>query len=548
MRRQAAVLFLGLAAGSCGPEQAPPAPGEAPPAFTFVDGAQPAGVTRTTWCGRPEKPHILESGGSGLALLDHDEDGDLDLYLVNGWRLDGTSVAERGGNALYRNAGNRTFADVTESASVGDDGWGCGVAVGDADGDGALDLFVTSFGPDRLYLNQRDGTFRAQADGPGIDGWSTGAVLFDADQDGDEDLFVVGYIDAELDDVLGASPSLPWKKRLVMKGPFGLEGEADRYFENLGQGRFREATRDAGLEDVGLFYGFTVLAFDFDQDLDLDLFVANDSNPNYLYRNVGAGRFEEVGLWSGAAVTKSGSTQAGMGVAAGDVDDDGRTDLGLTTFAEDSATLFRNLGACLWSDESRRFGLLEPTLETLEWGTALEDFDLDGDLDLFIACGHIYPQADEPPETGSSYRQANLLLARQGETFVEVGKSSGPGLAVVESSRGVASGDLDGDGDVDLVVSNVDAPPTLLWNESARRGAWITIDAPGALRVTLELGDRRRVRDAVRGGSYVSASDTRFHFGLGPVEKVDRARVLWPDGAETLVDEPPLESVVRVTR
>jgi len=538
-------LALGSGCGACSPQ---PPGGEAHPAFHFIDGARQAGLTSPTWCGRPEKPHILESGGSGLALFDYDADGDLDLYLVNGWKLSGTTVVERGGNVLYRNRGDRTFEDVTESAGVGDGGWGCGVAVGDADGDGAPDLFVANFGADHLYLNNGDGTFRAEVDGPSLDGWSTGAVFFDADRDGDEDLFVAGYIDATLEEVLEAKPTLDWKGHMVMKGPFGLEGERDRYFENLGAGRFREATQAAGLEDVGSYYGFAAIALDLDLDLDLDLFVANDSNPNYLYRNDGTGRFQEVGLWSGAAVTKNGSTQAGMGIAAGDVDDDGLTDLVLTTFAEDSTTLFRNLGDCLLADETRRLGLLEPTHAPLKWGTALEDFDLDGDLDLFIADGHIYPQADEPPETGTRYRQANLLLAREGERFTDVSTNSGPGLAVIESSRGVAAGDLDDDGDVDLVVSNVDAPPTLLWNETPPRGSWLSIDAPGALRVTLEHGARRPTRAAVRGGSYVSASDERFHFGLGDVERVDRVLVLWPDGQETILRDQAVNRVVRVQR
>ena len=526
------------------PTTATPAGSGAP--FRFVDVAPTAGLTDPTWCGSRDKPHILESGGTGLAWIDYDGDGDLDLYLVNGWRIEDRKVAERGRNHLYRNRGDGTFEDVTDAARVGDDGWGTGVTVGDADGDGLPDLFVSNFGPDVLYRNRGDGAFEALSDPPGLDGWSTGAVFFDADRDGDEDLYVAAYIDCTLEEVLQAEPTLEWNEVMVMLGPFGLEGEANHYFENLGGGRFRDATEEAGLTDVGLYYSFAVGALDVDDDLDLDLYVANDSNPNYLYINDGSGRFQEAGLWSGAALDAQGNAQGGMGMAAGDVDGDLDPDLFVTNFERDFCTLYENLGDALFADVTRDSGIRDPSFRNLSWGASFSDLDLDGDLDLFVANGHIYPQATEHPLVGLGYEQPNLLFAGEDGRFVDVTDRAGPGLAVVESSRGLAVGDMDDDGDLDLAIANCDAPPTLLRNDTERKGSWLRVDAPGALRVTVEAGGRTRVRHRLVGGTYVSAHDPRFHFGLGPVERIERLTVLWPDGSTTERTDVPVDSEVTV--
>ena len=553
--RRAAALALALLAGAApgrvhaGEGASPPAaPPDAP--FWFVDTAAEAGLTAPTWCGSEGKPHILESGGSGLALLDYDADGDLDLYLVNAWRLEGGEVAERGRNRLYRNRGDGVFEDVTEAAGVGDDGWGNGVAVGDADGNGELDLFVTNFGPDVLYTGRGDGTF-ARADsasgGPGMAGWSTGAAFFDPDLDGDEDLYVAAYIDCTLQDVLGARPTLEWQGKAVMLGPFGLEGEADRYFENLGGGRFREASGAAGLVDAGEFYGFGVEALDVDGDLDLDLYVANDSNPNYLFLNDGTGRFQEVGLWSGAALDGRGNAQGGMGVAAGDSDGDGDPELVVTNFWRDFSTLYRNDGPALFADIARESGVGEASFMPLSWGTTLSDLDLDGDLDLVIVNGHIYPQADEVPEAGPGYKQRNLLLANQGGRFTDATGEAGPGFAVVESSRGLAAGDVDNDGDLDLAISNVDAPPTLTRNDTARRDRhWLLVEAPGAVRVEARAGGQRWVRHRIHGGSYLSESDPRFHFGLGAAARLDELLVEYPGGRRLRAVDVAIDRILRI--
>jgi hypothetical protein len=536
-----ALLFGALAAAA--PPTAP-APGPQAGGFRFVDVATAAGLNRPTWCGGKVKPHLLESGGTGLALFDYDGDGDLDLYLVNGWKLDGPEVVERGRDHLYRNRGDGTFDDVTEAAGLGSDGWGTGVAVGDVDGDGRPDLLVTQFGHDLLYRDRGDGTFEQAQEGPSVDGWSTGAVFFDADGDDDLDLFIAGYVDCTLDQVLHAKPTLEWEGTKVMVGPFGLEGLANRYFENDGHGHFHDATEAAGLRDVGLFYSFTVAALDLDGDGDLDLYVANDSNPNYVYQNDGHGHFQDVGLWSGAALSQSGAAQAGMGVGVGDLDADGLPDLVVTNFARDSTTLYHNLGGMVFEDLSRPLGIRDPTFQPLSWGTALVDLDLDGDLDLFIANGHIYPQADEvPASAGTSYGQRNLLLAREGGRFVNVTASAGPGLEERESSRGVAVGDVDGDGDLDLAVSNVDAPPTLLRNDSPRAGSWLLVDAPGALRAEVWAGEGKAVHHGVDhrvvGGSYLSVSDPRFHFGLGTAPGPVRLRLVRPGAGDLLIEDVP---------
>jgi len=550
VRRIAALLLALAACGGDGEQpdvarQAAAASSERP--LWFVDIAAEAGLSEPTWCGRPEKPHLLESNGTGLALRDLTGDGVLDLYLVNGWRLEGSTVVERGRNRLYRGRGDGSFEDVSAGSGADDDGWGCGVEAGDVDGDGDEDLFVTNFGPDLLLLNRGDGTFERAPQSPGIDGWSAGSVLFDADGDRDLDLFVSGYIDCTLDEVLNAKPELVWRDMQVMLGPFGLDGLANRYFENEGGGRFREATDEAGLTDVGLFFSFNAIALDLDDDLDIDLYVANDSNPNYLYRNDGRGHFEEVGLWSGAALDQGGQAQAGMGLASGDVDRDGRPDLLVTNFANDSATLYINRGELSFVDSTRRWGLKEPTFLPLKWGTTLSDFDLDGWLDIYIANGHIYPQADQVEGSGG-FRQKNLLLRGQEGRFVDVSAQAGPGLAVLGVSHALGVGDIDSDGDLDLAVSNIDQPPTLLRNDSPRRGAWLLVDAPTALRAEVRAGGQRWVEHAYAGGGFQSASDPRLHFGLGPVSKVDELVVVWPDGERTVLTDVAVDRVVPVRR
>jgi hypothetical protein len=529
--------------------------------FRFVNVAEKAGITRVLLAGRPDKDHLLDSAGAGVAFLDYDRDGRLDVYVANGWRLDGNRVGERGKNALYRGLPDRTFRDVTEEAGVGGEGeWGAGVTVADYDGDSWPDIFLTNFGRNVLYRNLGTGRFQNVAREAGVEspGWNTGAAFFDADGDSDLDLYVASYIDCSLQDVLDAKRTLSWRGlEQVAVGPFGLRGAPDHFFRNEGGGRFADATAEAGMTDRGLGFGFGVRAADFGDDGRPDLYVANDSDPNYLYRNEGGGVFKEVATWSGAALDENGAAQASMGLAVGDVDGDSVLDLFTTNFSEDFSTLYRGLGDGLFEDVAKRSGVGPATFRPLSWGAAFADFDNDGDLDLVVANGHIYPQIDRHPELIGTYAQRNQLLENRSTpgapVFVDVTADAGPGFEPLGSSRGLAIGDFDDDGAQDILISRLDAPPTLLHNESGGL-AWLTVvceDARGRLNpvgtvVRIRAGGRTQWRDIAAGDSFLSTHDPRPHFGLGPTETVDEVDVRWPDGSHTVRRQIPARQFLRI--
>jgi hypothetical protein len=482
----------------------------------------------------------------------------LDIYLVNGWRLDGSTVVERGKNALYRGTESGAFEDVTDKAKVGGEGhWGAGAFAADYDGDGWTDLLLTTFGSNVLYRNRGDGTFENVAGRLGIEapGWNTGAAFFDADGDGDLDLYVASYIDCTLEEVLAAKRTLDWKGvEKVAFGPFGLQGAPDHFFRAETEEKFVDATKEAGFEDRALAFGFAVRAADFDDDGDVDLYVANDSDANYLYRNEGGGRFREVGLWSGCAFDAAGAAQASMGVAVGDVNGDGILDVFVTNFAEDASTLYRGMGQGIFEDATLACGLKEPTYMPLSWGTALADLDNDGDLDLVVINGHIYPQVDRHPQFRQSYAQRSLILENRGGAFVDATSQAGAGFQLLRSSRGLAVGDYDNDGDVDLLITSLDAPPVLLRNES-RCGSWLTVvweDERGPLskigtRVTVTVEGKKLMRDVAAGDSYMSTHDPRLHFGLGKAEKV-KVDVRWPDGSHAAFENVPARQFLKVRK
>jgi len=528
-------------ASAMGPAPAaPPGPEDdgAPSPVTFEEGAQ---LPTRTYCGGPTKDHILESGGSGVALFDYDNDGRLDVYLVTAAELGPGRERIPHRNALYRNLGGWKFQDVSKQAGVDAASWGNGVCVADVDNDGFLDLYVTNWGPNFLFRNRGDGTFEEIAERAGVaaGGWSTGCTFFDADGDGDLDLYVARYVETTWESVVGAQRTLVWRNGpKIMVGPAGLPGEADLFFENMGNGRFEESAARHGLGDPARAYGFGVVATDYDSDGRVDLFVANDSNPNFLYHNLGSGRFESVGLAAGVAVNGEARAQAGMGVDAGDYDGDGRIDLVLTAFARDNNTLYRNVDGRQFEDVSAQTGLSARTFERMGWGVAFLDADLDGRLDLFFANGHIFADIDKYPELHETFAQKNQLLLNEGGRFRDVSATAGGGLQVSRVSRGLAVGDLDNDGDLDIVVGNMDDTPTVLENRQHTNHHWAAFrvtsaganrDAIGAT-VTIDAGGRKQSREVRSGGGYLSQNDLRAYFGLGDYAGSVAVEVRMPGG------------------
>ncbi|MDT4968020.1 MAG: enediyne biosynthesis protein [Acidobacteriota bacterium] len=509
--------------------------GSPPNEIQFTDITDKAGIN-FKHVASPEKKYIVESMSGGLALIDYNNDGYPDIYFVNSLTVDLVKTRGKTQSALYRNNGDGSFTDVTDKAGVGDVGWGMGVAVGDFDNDGFDDLYVTCLGPNYLFRNNGNGTFtdvteRARVGDPH---WSTGAAFVDYDNDGKLDLFVANYVDFDINHLpeFGKGKSCQFKGVPVQCGPRGLPGAGDTLYHNNGDGTFTDVSKKAGVSDPQGYYGMGVICSDFDGDGYVDIYVANDSTPNFLYKNNGDGTFKDVGFLSGSAVNENGSEQGSMGVTVGDYDHDGKFDIFVTNFDDEYNTLYRGAGPISFADISYAAKVAAVSLVYVGWGTKFFDYDNDGWLDLFVANGHVYPQLER-------YRQRKLLHRNNRDgTFTETAAQSGTALMEQRASRGVAFGDLDNDGDVDLVINDLDGPPQLLRNDGGNANNSIVIKTIGVksnrdgigARVRVVSSDLSQVDEVRSGGSYISQNDLRLHFGLERRTKIDLIEIRWPSG------------------
>lgn len=505
----------------------------------FVDVAVDLGVVLKNVSGDSEQSYVIDTMMGGSAFLDYDNDGDLDLYVLNGSRVVGFPVGEHPRNAFYRNDGNK-YADVTEESGLGDTGWGMGCAAGDYDNDGDPDIYVTNYGKNVLYSNQGDGTFTdvTEIAKVGDERFGTGCAFFDYDVDGDLDLYIANYVDFKHFIETTPEKSYTWKGLKVHFGPRGMRGEADILYRNEGDGTFSDVTQAANVVDHQKLYGLGVIGGDYDNDGDPDIYVANDTGPNFLYQNNGDGTFTEVGWMVGAAYGAGGELQGCMGIAFGDYDNDGYHDILVTNFWEQTNTLYHNDGGQFFSDFSFDAGVGLASFEFLAWGTGFFDYDNDGDKDLFVANGHLFPQLDRA-NLGVSYAQTNQLFENLGDgTFADVSEISGQGLHIKKVSRGVSFGDYDNDGDLDIFVLNLNDTPTFLRNEGGNKNNWLMVKTIGVksnregigARVTLKCGGETQINEVRSGSSYLSQNDFRLHFGLGKSDTVDLLEVNWPSG------------------
>jgi hypothetical protein len=504
----------------------------------FSDITGQAGIT-FKHVSSPEKRYIVESMSGGVATFDYDNDGLLDIYFVNALTMDLLKSKGKSQSELYRNNGNGTFTNVTAKAGVGDIGWGMGVCVGDYNNDGWGDLYVTCLGPDHLLKNNGNGTFTDVTAKAGVSDprWSTGAAFLDYDNDGHLDLFVSNYVDFDVNNLPSNERPCLYRGIEVQCGPRGLRGAGDTLYRNNGDGTFTDVSLKAGVSDPNGYYGMGVVCSDFDFDGFVDIFVANDATPNFLYKNKGDGTFKDIGFISGAAVNANGSEQACMGVTVGDYDRDGKLDIFATNFAQEYNVLYRSQGSNMFSDVSYTAGF--PNQPNVSWGTKFFDYDNDGWLDLFVANGHVYPQVDKA-NLDAGYRQRKMLHRNnRNGTFSEVAAQSGEALLEKRVSRGAAFADIDNDGDVDIVVNDLDGAPSLLRNDGGNANSSVLIktigvrsnrDGVGA-RVRVVSGDLTQIDEVRSGASYISHNDLRLHFGLEKRAKIDLTEVRWPSGA-----------------
>lgn len=554
MKRVLLILCLLLASAQAVPAQGvavPNRPGRPqpritltvpPPKVQYLDIAEKAGITAQNVSGpERDKQYIIETIGGGAALFDFDNDGWLDIFLVNGSTLGAQPSASKAPvSHLYRNQRDGTFADVTVQSGVARSGWGQGVCAGDYDNDGDTDLFVTYWGQNALWRNNGDGRFTDVAAEVGLSHnktrWGSGCSFVDYDKDGDLDLFVANYIDLDLQKTpaRGSNEYCTWKGLPVVCGPRGLPPGENLLYRNNGKGAFTDVSEASGVGKVKGRYGFTSIVSDYDNDGWPDIYLACDSTPNILFHNEGDGTFTDIGLLSGVAVNEDGQEQAGMGVSAGDYDRDGWIDLVKTNFADDTPTLYRNQGKNIFTDMTfpARLGV---NTRFLGWGAGFIDFDNDGWKDIFMVNGHVYPEVDTL-NSQSPFKQERVLFWNLGDkTFYDVSSDAGAGVLDRRASRGAAFGDLDNDGGIDVVINNLNDRPSLLKNMGDRRN-WTLLQLVGTksnrsaigARVTISAGGVKQVDEVRSGGSFLSQNDLRLHFGLGRAAMIERIDVVWP--------------------
>jgi enediyne biosynthesis protein E4 len=543
-------VFGGLPAKQkTGPTATAGEPAVAPLGVSFLDLAKEAGLNaKTIFGGEHKNKYLLETTGCGVAFYDYDNDGWLDIFLVNGWRLEGFAKGQEPHSHLFKNNRDGTFTDVTAAAGLVHSGWGQGVCIGDYDNDGCEDLFVSYFGRNVLYHNNGNGTFTDVTDKAGVGGsgkrWNSGCAFVDYDRDGKLDLFVANYIDMDLATapVPESGPCL-YKGVMVACGPPGLLGGKNILFHNNGDGTFRDVSESSGILSANGTYGLGVLTADFDNDGWPDIYVANDSTASALYQNKQNGRFTDIAMEAGCALSADGKPQAGMGVSAADYDMDGNLDIVKTNFAGDTPSLYHNLGGATFEDTTFAAGLGLHT-QYLGWGCGFFDFDNDGWPDILICNGHVYPEVEQLT-TEAGYPQRKLLYKnlRNGK-FADVSFNAGAGISTPAPSRGCAFGDFDNDGDLDVVVNCVNDFPQLLRCDTTLKNNWIKVRTIGTksnrsgigarlrcvTRVAGESKPHSQIDEVRSGGGYFSQNDLRVHFGIGAAESVDLLEIRWPSG------------------
>ncbi len=490
----------------------------------------------------PDQKYIVESMGGGVALIDFDGDGWLDIYLTNAPSVSMALAGRSARSALYRNNHDGTFTDVSERAGVASPCWAMGAAVGDIDNDGWPDLAVSCFGGVVLYRNNHDGTFKdvTKASGLAADtGWATGVTFGDYDGDGYVDLFVPHYVDLDLKNLpeFGSAKTCQYHEIAVQCGPRGLKGKGDTLWHNNGDGTFTEAARQAGVEDSKHYFGLGAVWSDFDNDGLLDLLVANDGEPNYLYHNLGGGRFQEIGEEAGVALSESGMEQANMGLAVGDYTRTGFMSVAISHFSDEYMELYRNDGKLNFTDVAHSSAIAKSSVPYVGWGDAFLDVGNRGLLDLLLVNGHVYPQVDTTRLF--TYREPKILYWNQGNgTFRDVSGEAGRALRVPQVSRGLAVGDLFHRGALDVAVENLTGGPMILQTRPDITNHWVQFRLLGTpsnrlalnARIYVTSGGATQMSEVRSGGSYLSQSDLSLHFGLGSAAVMDKVSVLWPDG------------------